>query len=378
MAEHLTQTVIIGAGPAGLALAGRFTHEGLPYVLLEKSNQVGHAWHHHYDRLHLHTVKQHSALPYLPFPASYPTYVSRQQLIDYFELYCRHFDIQPRLEQEVKVVRRQGKQWVVHSPTDTYFCERVVIATGYNRRPKQPTWPEQETFSGTWQHSHVYRNGAAFGGKRVLVVGIGNTGAEIALDLYEHGAEPYVSVRGPVNIIKRDVLGRPAQVSAIMLSKLGPKAYDWFAKRIQRWTVGDLSAYGIQTPALAPSAQVRLTGKIPVIDFGTVALIKQQKIKIVPDIQRIEPNQVVFVDGQKLPFDAVILATGYRPAVEDFLENAATVLNERGYPSALWFDDDAHDELYFLGFALPTTGILRNINLDSAKVFEQIQRRVKS
>lgn len=359
-------------------MAGRLTQAQLPYVLLEQSQQIGHTWHNHYDRLHLHTVKEHSALPHLAFPAHYPLYVSRQQFVEYLGLYCQHFGISPRLGQEVVSVRREGTQWYTQTRTDRYVSERVVVATGYNRRPKQPTWPGQAEFEGAIQHSHSYRNGSAFSNKRVLVVGIGNTGAEIALDLYQHGAEPYVSVRGPVNIIKRDVLGRPAQVSAIMLSKLGPKVYDWFTKRIQRWTIGDLSAYGIHTPTLAPSAQVRLMGKIPVIDIGTVDLIKERKVKIVPDIERFEAKSVVFSDGQQLAFDAVILATGYRPAVEDFLDDTSGILNERGYPSALWFDDPSHDELYFLGFALPATGILRNINANSAQIAEQIYHRATS
>lgn len=368
-------TLIIGAGPAGLALAGRLTKLGLPYTLLEQSQVVGKAWHDHYDRLHLHTVKQHSALPHLPYPQDYPVYVSRQKVIEYFELYCKHFHINPLFGQEVVLIKRDNDGWITKTKTSTFHSQRVVVATGYNRSPYTPIWEGLSKFKGTILHSNQYRNPKPFVGQKVLIIGIGNTGAEIALDLYEHGALPFISVRGPVNVIKRDILGRPAQLSAIMFSKLGPKAYDWIARRIQRWTVGDLTQYGLPASTLAPSEQIRKFGKIPVIDIGTIDLIKAGKVKVLPDIQHFNESTVTFKNGQEISFDSVIVATGYRPKVEDFVENAPEILNERGYPAALWFDDKRYDELYFLGFSLPATGILRNINMESEKIAERIRVR---
>ncbi len=375
MPTYLTPTLLIGAGPAGLAMAGRLAKLGLPFRLIEKGNKVGMAWHGHYDRLCLHTVKQHSALPHLPFPDEYPRYVSRLQLIAYLEAYIQTFAIEPMYGQDVISVRREAGQWITTTQTDTFLSERVVLATGYNRSPFCPTWPGQDTFAGTVLHSRDYRTGATFRGQTVLVVGMGNTGAELALDLHEQGAQPLISVRGAVNIVKPEFKGRPNQESAILLSKFPTWFYDWASRKVRDSTIGDLSAYGLPTSPLSPSEQIRKLGRIPVIDLGTVDLVKAGSISVVPDITRFNEHTVCFADGRELPVDAVVLATGYRPALTDFLDDTTHILNDRGYPIASWVDHPAADELYFIGFAVPATGILRSIYQDSAQIVRQIQKR---
>lgn len=361
-------------------MAGQLRKAGLPCVLLEQSSHVGHAWRHHYDRLHLHTVKQYSALPHLPFPDHYPIYVSRQQLVDYLELYCRHFDIQPVFSQSVcRISRDSDGCWSIQTDDQTYSADRVVVATGYNRVPFQPTWPGQETYRGTLLHSRTYRNGDAFRGKRVLVVGMGNTGAEVALDLYEHGAMPFISVRGPVNIVRRDVFGRPAQPTAIFLNKFPNWFYDFMAGLSQRLSVGDLSRYGLQKPPYPPSYQIRKLGKIPVIDLGTLDQIKAGNIRAVPGIDRFTETGVTLTSGERLDVDAVIAATGYRTGLADLLDPAIArrILNEKGYPTGLWFSEPDLEGLYFIGFSTPLTGILYNIGKESKTLLKRMSERVK-
>jgi cation diffusion facilitator CzcD-associated flavoprotein CzcO len=370
---NTTHTLIIGAGPAGMAIAGRLARLGIPYLLLEKSDRVGHTWHGHYERLCLHTVKEHSNLPHLEFPEHYPTYVPRLELIAYWENYIREMGITPLFGQEVQRIRRVGEQWETTTGTDTFHSKCVVVATGYNRVPYQPVWPGQEQFQGTFIHSKDYRNPTPFTGKKVLLIGMGNTGSELALDLCQHGAFPTISVRSPVNIILRDVLGRPAQRTAIMLSKLPEWAYDFIAKTVQKRTIGNLSAYGLQASPYAPSEQLRRFGKVPVIDIGTVDLIKQRKVLIRPDVERFQENGVVFKDGTSENFDAVIACTGYRAQAEEFFENGGNLLDARGYPRSLWFDEPEYQGLYFCGFSIPLSGILRNIKIDSALIAEHIR-----
>lgn len=372
MATRHTPTLIIGAGPAGLAVAGRLTKMNLPFMLLEKSDRIGNSWYSHYDRLSLHTAKEHSNLPHLPFPDDYPEYVPRLTLINYWRNYAKELGITPILNQEVKRIYRNGKAWVTETTTDIFHSERVVVATGYNRVPFFPTWTGQEKFKGTFIHSKDYRNAQPFVGKKVLIIGIGNTGAELALDLHEGGAFPSIAVRSPVNFIRRDVGGRPAQKTAILLGKLPSFMYDFIAKQLQKLTIGDLSPYGIKPSPYAPSEQLRRFGKVPVIDIGTVTLIKQRKVHIVPDVQCFNEGSVTFVDGQTEPFDAVIACTGYRAQVEDFVENPAMILNDRGYPKSLWFDEENLKGLYFCGFTIPLSGILRNIKIDSEQIANHI------
>lgn len=368
--------IIIGAGPAGLAVAGRLAQQHQPFTLLEGSEQVGTAWRGHYDRLHLHTVKQYSALPHLPYPADYPTYVSRDQLVAYLEQYAAHFGIQPLFNQTVTAIRPGADGWVVSTETNRFIAKNLVISTGYNRVPHEPTLPGEASFRGEIRHSRFYRSGTAFAHKRVLVVGMGNTGAELALDLYEQGAQPFISVRSPLHIVQRDTFGRPTQPTAIFLNKFPNWFYDFVAGLSQKLTVGDLSTYGIQTPAYAPSYGIRAFGKIPVIDLGTLAQIKAGTITVVPGIEQIHPESVTFTDGRTLPFDVIIKATGYRPGLESLLgpDLSATVLNEKGYPKALWFAEPALAGLYFLGFKTPLTGILNNINQDSEQVVTHLLR----
>ncbi len=375
----MMHTLIIGAGPAGLATAAQLVQRKLPFTVLESGQQVGISWRNHYDRLHLHTVKQHSALPHLPYPEHYPLYPSRLQMVDYLDQYARHFGIEPKFGQTVRAIARNGDgSWCVHTQTDTFQAGQVVVATGYNRVPNQPELPGQHLFAGTWLHSYQYRSGAHFAGQRVLVVGMGNTGAEIALDLLEQGATPFISVRGEVSVVKREVFGRPAQPTAILLGKLPNWLYDFMAGFSQRLSVGNLSAYGLHTPPHPPSRLIREFGKIPVIDIGTLDRIKAGEIMVVPGIRQINLQTVTFTNNTELPFEAIIQATGYRPGLISILGEAVAgaVLDERGYPKHLWFNDDKLAGLYFLGFATPLSGILRGIRLDSEQIIEHMAQTI--
>ncbi|QHV94881.1 flavin-containing monooxygenase [Spirosoma endbachense] len=367
-------TIIIGAGPAGLAMAGQLAHLNQPFTVLEASEYIGFAWRNHYDRLHLHTVKEHSALPHLPYPTNYPTYVSRLQVVEYLERYAERFKIRPLFNQKVtKIQRDQDGMWQVKTETDTFTAERVVVATGYNQVPNVPDLPGQRDFRGIIWHSYEYRNGAPFRDENVLIVGMGNTGAELALDLLEHGAKPFISVRRPINIIRRDVFGRPAQPIAIFLSKFPRWFADFLAGLAQKINVGDVSAYGLGKPAHPPSYDTR-RGIIPVIDIGTLDQIKAGNITVVPGIERVNAKTVTFSDKRELPFDAIILATGYRPGVTAFLDTTLTarILNDRGYPKQLWFNDKDLQGLYFLGYTTPLTGVIYNLNIDSDRIVKHI------
>src|SRR5690349_10157982 len=177
--------IVVGAGPAGLAVGACLRRLGLEPTILERGTAAGWSWHGHYDRLHLHTVKDHSALPYHPFPAGVPRYPSRQEVITYLEGYATTFDLKPRFGEDVRRIWRTESGWHIETGSGRYTAPDVVIATGYNRSPVVPVWPDQDLFRGRVIQSAVYRSPEEFRGRRTLVVGMGNTGAEIALDLAE-------------------------------------------------------------------------------------------------------------------------------------------------------------------------------------------------
>lgn len=375
-APEPTGVLIVGAGPAGLAMAACLKPAEVPYILLERGERVGWAWHNHYERLRLHTVKEHSALPFLPFPDETPRYPSRQQVADYLERYARELELRPRFGQDVtRLARRDGRWHAETAAGQRYVADAVVVASGYNRSANTPSWPGQERFGGRLLHSAEYRSGAELRGQRVLVVGIGNTGAEIALDLAEQGARPTIAVRGGVNIIPRDVRGRPAQVTNIRLLWLPSRVRDVVGRLMARLTFGDLSRYGLRPLPYGPVTQIERHGRLPVIDVGTVERVKRGEIVVAPGPERFTENGVVFTDGVERPFDAVVLATGYRPALSDFLEGAAAVVDPRGYPAG----DGATGVpgLYFLGFARPKAGILRQIGLEARAVAREVAEYVR-
>ncbi|GMV41939.1 MAG: monooxygenase [Myxococcales bacterium] len=372
---HPSHTVVIGAGPAGLAVSACLRQAGVPHDLLEQAGAVGSSWRRHYARLHLHTIKQLSALPGLPFPRDVPRYPSRAQVVDYLETYAERFGVAPRLGVRVERAWRDGDLWRVSTPGATFAGRHLVVATGYNRTPKQPEWPGQETFGGALLHSSAYRDGAPWRDRRVMVVGAGNSGAEIALDLWEHGARPLLCVRGPVRVVARDPLGIPAQVTSLALSRLPVRLADRIGASLTRRVTGDLSRWGLVEPEVGPVSQVRQLGRIPLIDVGTVALIKQGAIPVVPGIRAFLPDGVETVDGRRHLVDAVVLATGYRAALDGFLDGAAELCDDRGYPR--WHGTQALAGLWFIGFSNPPTGALREVAIEARRIAAGIARAAR-
>ena len=368
----IIENLIIGAGPSGLSIAGRLSKLGIPFEIIEKSDTIGIAWRNHYDRLHLHTDKKYSELPHLPFPKDYPIFISKNQYVAYLDQYVSHFNINPIFNQKVVSVRKNGNYWVVRTIDKTFEAKNVLIATGYNRVAKMPVFRGQKDFKGEVLHSEKYKNGKPYKDKNVLVVGYGNSGAEIALDLYEHGAKSFVSIRNPVNIVKREFAGRSTQSLAIFFIRFGNTFYDFIARQFKRLLLEAAKDTGILISHLAPSEQLRSQGKVAVIDVGTLAQIKAGNIKVMPDIKELTANEVVFLNGEKLPIDAIIMATGYHPRLKQIVEKVSPLLNERGYPKAMWFDEEPFKGLYFVGFNLPLTGILRDINISSEKIVNHI------
>lgn len=393
-----TNTIIIGAGPAGLAMAACLAKKGVDYILLEKTNEVAPAWKSHYDRLHLHTAKEYSALPYYPFPKLFARYPARQQVVRYLEDYAQHFNIEPKFNHTVTQITttQLGKQraWQVTAQinpnhdtqvfntagqepqveggeTKTYTAKNLVIATGYNRVPQMPTWEGLEDFTGTVIHSHDYKNGQPFKGKKVLVVGFGNSGAEISLDLWEHGANPIQSVRSAVNVLPREVLGQPTLAMGIWQQHLPPKMIDAINTAASKMLMGDLSQYGLKQLDKGPMQTLKEKAQVPMLDVGTIDLIKRGEIIVYPGIEKFEGNEVVFSDGRREKIDALVLATGYRPCVDEFLAEHK-VLDANGTPKSSGTESQL-DGLYFCGFYISPAGMFREM----AKEAKQIAKCIK-
>lgn len=366
-----TNTVIVGAGPAGLAVGACLRQANLPFLILEQGDQVGTTWRRHYDRLHLHTDSRHSGLPGWPWPQDAPRYPSRQEVVDYLTAYAAHFRLEPRFGQRVAAAERRGDAWSIRTQDCDYEAVNLVIATGLNREPTLPAWPGQEHYTGQVLHSAEYRNGEPFAGQKVLVVGMGNSGAEIAIDLCEQGAFPTLAVRSPVNIIGREILGLPFLYFAIPMRRLPARVADALAAPLARVSTGERARMGLPAPPYGPNTQTRAFRKIPVIDVGTIDLIRTGKIAVRPGIDRFTATGVQFTDGRAEDFAAVILATGYRPGVTGFLAGAEAALDASGVPLRSGTPSGVPG-LFFCGFYVSPTGALREVGIEARQITRAI------
>jgi indole-3-pyruvate monooxygenase len=371
-----TPTIVIGAGPAGLAVAGLLRQRGRDFTLLEAGPQIAHSWRHHYERLHLHTPKQTSELPGLPFPPGTPTFPSRQQFVDYLDAYAERFALAPRLNERVTSVKRADGRWSVSTQTAPYSADNVVITTGLLRVPHRRELPGQRDFAGDMSHVSTYTNPRPFDGQRVLVVGFGNSGAEIALDLAERGVGVSVAivVRSPCNVIPRQLMQLPPglpRAAFIWLARTLPRRWqDAFLRSAAKRALGDLESHGI--PALPYGVTTGLVrGHAPLIDVGTIAAIKSGRITVYPAISTLTKTGATFEDGRSADFDSILLATGYRTGLHEILEEPEAVLDESGLPKMVG-RESALPGLYFVGFEVRLLGLLFTAMLDARAVVDRL------
>lgn len=370
-----TDAIVIGAGPAGLACAATLKNAGIAATVLDRASAVGSAWRRHYDRLHLHTDRGHSALPGLAMPRAYPKYPSRAQVVEYLDAYARKFDIAPRLNTTVTRIAADGDSWRVETGGESFRGPVVVVATGMAGWPARPNWPGADTFSGDILHSSEYRNPAPYAAKRVLVVGFGNSGGEIALDLAEASIAVSLAVRSPVRIVPRDLLGLPVLTWTIIEQYLPPRLADILNAPLIRLSIGSIEKLGLKKAAKGPLAMVNENGRIPLLDIGTVAAIRDGRIGVRPGIERFDGGVVVFTDGTHAAFDAVILATGYRPDLRPLLPDVEGVLDEAGLPRVSG-GSTARPGLFFCSFRVAPTGQLREIGIEARRIAKQAKAHI--
>nr|WP_314175132.1 NAD(P)/FAD-dependent oxidoreductase [Streptomyces sp. DSM 40971] len=366
---------IIGAGPGGLATAAALHERGISTVVLEKSASVAASWRAHYDRLRLHTTRRWSALPGLPIPRSYGRWVARDDFVRYLESYAEHHGIEVATGVEVDSVERSGTDWVLHANGGRRLSTpAVVVATGYNHTARMPSWPGREEYEGVLLHASRYRNAKPYAGKDVLVVGAGNTGAEIAADLAQGGASRVrLAVRTVPHIVRRSTLGWPAQANGILCRRLPTRLVDGLAARMAKMAVPDLSARGLPRPDTGLYTRAR-QGAIPVQDVGLIAAVQKGSVEPVAAVESFDGAKIQLADGTSVAPDVVIAATGYVRGLED-LVGGLGVLDDAGRP--LVHGGRTHPEapgLYFIGYTNPLSGMLRELSLDAQRIGKAIAR----
>ncbi|MCF1598703.1 flavin-containing monooxygenase [Streptomyces muensis] len=368
---------VIGGGPGGLSVAHALRARGLRAVVLERSDAVGASWRRHYDRLHLHTTRRLSGLPGLPMPRRFGRWVSRDDVVRYLEKYAEYHDLEIVTGVEVSRVEPapDGSGWLLRATGGRELTgAAVVVATGHNHTPRLPDWPGRAGYTGELLHAGEYRGPAPYAGRDVLVVGAGNTGAEIAVDLVEGGASRVrLAVRTTPHIVRRSTAGWPAQRTSILVRRLPVGLVDRLARPVARLSVPDLSAHGLPRPDTGLYSRVK-EGAIPVLDVGLVDAVRKGRVEIVAAVDGFEDDKVILADGSRVSPDTVIAATGYVRGLEDLIGHLG-VLDTRGRPAVQGARTPADAPgLYFTGYTNPISGNLREMAIDAQKIAKAIAR----
>lgn len=368
------RVVIVGAGAAGLSTAAALTQRDVDALVLDRSDRIGGSWASRYERLHLHTIRRFSGLAHHGIPGRYPRYLSKDEYAAYLGEYAERFGLRIALGEEVTSIHAPASGpplWQVETARRTIAAEIVIVASGHYAEPRIPDWEGIHEFGGRLLHSAAYRTGREFVGLRALVVGLGNSGAEIATDLVEQGAGSVaVAVRTPPPIVTREMFGVvPVQLFGIALMPLGfPRTVDRIAAVLRRRTVGDLRPYGIDDAAWGP-----FTARRPaVIDVGFLDVLKAGRVTVRPALTRLTREGGEFADGSSGDFDVVVAATGFGTGLERTLRGVAGVVSEDGQPLSRSGQPTAADGLYFIGFDETIRGHLFEARRESTRLARRV------
>lgn len=383
--------LIIGAGHSGMFLAAHLERLGVPTLLVDRYSRAGDNWRLRYSGLALHDLKWAVQFPYSPFPPSWPVFLSKDYVADWLEQYVVSMELNLWTDTNVHhaVYDQDAGRWTVELDRDgqarTLHPSHLVIATGLNGLPLLPVIDGKDDFRGEIFHSSEYQGGPVAHGKRVVVVGAGSSGHDVAQDAYENGAVAVTMVqRSPTYVYSqnRGVLIQfgtyyghdhmPIEDADLLASinptalarKMGPVITRKMAD-VDAQLLSDLEEAGFRTtlgPDDAGLTPIATTGGAYYIDKGASKLIIERKIRVQQgEIARFTDHDVVYSDGSSEPADVVVLCTGYtnvreavRPIVgDDVTQRLATVWNvdERGEVRTS-MRHSGHERLWFVANGL--------------------------
>jgi putative flavoprotein involved in K+ transport len=368
------ELVIVGGGSAGLATAALLRERGFAPLVLEAGPEPGAAWRQRYDRLRLHTPRLLSGLPGMRIPRRFGRWVGRDDLLEYFRRYAELHRLDVRTDARVVRIEANGDTWRLETAGGPLRAERVIVATGYNGTPFIPDWPGRAGFAGELIHSSAYMRPAAFRDRDVLVVGAGNSGAEIAHDLIDGGARrSRLSVRTPPQIVRRATAGIPAQLIGMAIRHMPPDWVDPISKTQRKLSIPDLTAQGLPRPEHGIRTAFIATGTTPILDVGIVDAVRKGRVEVVAAVEGFEGVDVLLADGSRIQPDVVIAATGFRAGLDGLVGHLG-VLTPRGLPTKT-DGEPALPGLWFVGFTPTLGGQLREGSIAARKVADGIASR---
>lgn len=306
MEDRRERVAVIGAGPVGLGIARALKARGIAYDQLEADADIGGNWRHGvYRTAHIISSRRTTEFTEYPMPEHYPDFPSREQMLAYLADYARHFGLRERIEFATKVVLarpRRDELWEVGLATgERRLYKGLLVCNGHHWSKRFPDYPGR--FAGAFLHSKDYKDPAELAGKRVLVIGGGNSACDIASEAARVGRSCDLSLRRGYWFLPKTILGKPL-VEALPL---------WFPVSLQRLLlkaalkviVGDYRSYGLPRP------DHNIFEHHPTINSELLHYVKHGRIRPRPDVRRFDGDEVEFVDGSRAAYDTVICATGY-------------------------------------------------------------------
>ena len=350
--------VVVGGGPAGLATSQQLRRHRVPHRVLERGDTVGYTWANLYDSLTLHTGKHMSSLPDMPFPRSAPLFVPRPEFLDYLRRYAEQFQLPLETGRSVERIVPTDGSWTVRTSRGDLAAKVVIVATGIVANPKTPHFPGQERFAGRIAHSVTYRRPDGYAGRRMLVVGVGNSGAEIGSELARAGGKVTVAVRSGANVVPLTLAGLPIQYVSYWVRKLPRRAQEGAVALVRLLTELRRGKPVLPRPAHSP------LDEIPIIGFHLVDAIAQGLIEVRGGVAELTADGARFTDGTAGRFDEIILATGFGAALGPL--GGLVQVDSKGFARrrdrVVSLDQPG---LYVVGHNYDATGGLYNISRDA-------------
>lgn len=355
--------LVVGAGPAGLAVSRELARRRIEHLVLE-ADSIGSSWARYYRSLVLHTGKHLSHLPGKPHSRGMPLFPPRERFLEYLREYAAQFSLPIRERTRVVSARRTAEGWVLETSAGSFAAQALIVATGVAANPHRPYLVGEDDFRGEVLHSAEYSDPGPFRGRRVLVVGVGNSGGEIAGELSLAGVETVVSVRSGAHLMPLRILGVPSQYWGAVFGIL-PEP---IPERVARGIAGLRRALAGPPPLPAPDRPI--LGRAPLLGDSLPSALRSGRVGLRGRVERLVPGGARYHDGSEEPFDAVILATGYRPAL-DFL-GALVRLDDAGFPLRRGVLSRDHPDLFFVGHEYGPAGALSAIRRDARRAARDV------
>lgn len=324
--------LVIGAGPAGLATSRELARAQIAHVVLERGAMAGQTWENLYDSLVMHTAGWLSSLPGRPFPKGTPRFPTRRDFVTYLQDYADAFSVPLRANADLVDLQRDSHVWRARLASgEELAAKSIVVATGILSNPHVPRVAGRDRFRGRIMHSVEYRRPQPFAGQRVLVVGAGNSGVDIALELADAGVHVVLAGRSGASMVPLTIAGIPIHYFGFALASLRRKP----------------------------------CSRMPIVGMRLAAALRRGAIQWRTSVMELTATGARCDDGEAMAIDTVILATGYRAAVGflgDRVRHGACGFPERHGRVASANQPD----LYFVGHRYDSRGALYNIGRDAA------------